>query len=569
MSHQNSHAPVHGHQNETPTSRFAVEHGGHKRWSTTATSQCGPKHQRTYRTDKGTTHHRSNNGRKSDPTIASNHGDAANNRVVRHCFGSSLKKSNMMARTFWTFLLLCSLSWIPPVNSGLNSAKKKNNSQPTPNPYKPVGEANYLYSTEDAKPVIEYRGPTAPGEQANHPNFIYDPSNGPRIVEFYAPWCPHCRHFRNHYVSFAQQITNLAKENDAHVDVYSVSCTAHRPICQQFGVYGYPKIFLFKAGDVNSTTQANYWTLHPFQVLNDLGVTVSNLKLNLEAEPVSPHGAAALIKPGSAADFRNELKSLQARTKQQVYDDAHLSFHFNLRTGIFMTNGKLENKTQTALKHWLDLLKVALPPTWSVQTLIKELLTKFDKIILSEDNLLKIVDAHPPPASEWSPSCTHGDPTAGYTCGLWEFFHIMTVGVVEWNLMINTDDNDALVLSTDMAANTLRDFIENFFGCEVCRTNFIAAFDSCAHDRCNRLTSKAGTLGEWIQLPVWLWETHNSVNVRLLHEKAEREGWTATHEDELEKTWPTRRDCPKCWYADEEGGFSDTTIYKLLRMEYW
>jgi len=155
----------------------------------------------------------------------------------------------------------------------------------------------------------------------------------------------------------------------------------------------------------------------------------------------------------------------------------------------------------------------------------------------------------------------------GYTCGLWQLFHIITVGVVEWNLMIQSDDGSRIV-DTASSALTIRNFVEHFFGCDVCRLNFVNAYDSCFLNRCHRLIPDE-TLESWIQLPVWLWEMHNAVNVRLLKEKYEREyhGRIPTLEEEHAVQWPSRKECPRCW--SDEGGWDDMIIYKFLRVEYW
>ena len=57
----------------------------------------------------------------------------------------------------------------------------------------------YLYDGDiNAKPVIEYLKPVKTefeslkeyDSRINHPNFLASEGNGPRFVEFYAPWCP-------------------------------------------------------------------------------------------------------------------------------------------------------------------------------------------------------------------------------------------------------------------------------------------------------------------------------------------------------------------------------------------
>lgn len=48
---------------------------------------------------------------------------------------------------------------------------------------------NYLYHTEDAAGIIIDYEPEKP--ETATPDFIYGADQGPRVVEFYAPWCPH------------------------------------------------------------------------------------------------------------------------------------------------------------------------------------------------------------------------------------------------------------------------------------------------------------------------------------------------------------------------------------------
>lgn len=254
------------------------------------------------------------------------------------------------------------------------------------------------------------------------------------------------------------------------------------------------------------------------------------------------------------------------RTKRDIYNDAFLAFDFSLRNGIFTSNDELSNSTKHALHSWLDLLKQSLPPVWKIHRIIHALLDDFEHATNSEAELLQIMDRFPPPpAKTWSDSCSKGIPGMGYTCGLWGLFHIMTVGVVEWNMMLD-DEQVEMVLSPVGAANVLRDFIANFFGCEVCRSNFLASFDDCAFERCNRLTENDLDYEHWIQLPIWLHDTHNGVNMRLTREAAKREGSDLDSVYETSSQWPSQQVCPKCWYED---GSRDEWIYKFLRVEYW
>ena len=124
------------------------------------------------------------------------------------------------------------------------------------------------------------------------------------------------------------------------------------------------------------------------------------------------------------------------RSKTDVFNDAYLSFHFALRNSIYMSDGPLSSKERDAFQAWLSLMKKALPPTWDIQNLIRALLDDFASVVQGEANLVQVAERFPPPHNKWSDACTKGVKGMGYTCGLWELFHIMTVGVVEWNLMI-------------------------------------------------------------------------------------------------------------------------------------
>ncbi len=302
----------------------------------------------------------------------------------------------------------------------------------------------------------------------------------------------------------------------------------------------------------------NYWELHPFDLLNRLGIQVEEMHLGSFVDAISP------VAPGQGSE--NKIQSTSRRTKQDVYNDAYLAFDFSLRNGVFTSNDPLTNRTKQALHEWLDLLRRSLPPVWKIHRIIRALLDDFERATTSEKQLLQIMDQlPPPPAKAWSEFCTKGIAGMGYTCGLWGLFHIMSVGLVEWNMMLDEDQGD-MALSPIKAANVLRNFIANFFGCEVCRTNFLASFDDCAFDRCNRLTEDDLDYEYWIQFPLWLHDMHNGVNLRLAREAAEREGSTLSDIDGTRSQWPSHADCPKCWYED---GSRDEWIYKFLRVEYW
>ena len=62
------------------------------------------------------------------------------------------------------------------------------------------------------------------------------------LVEFYAPWCPHCKHFAPQYERVAEHFVG-----DQRVRVAAVDCVAHNSICKQNAVKSFPTMKVFHA----------------------------------------------------------------------------------------------------------------------------------------------------------------------------------------------------------------------------------------------------------------------------------------------------------------------------------
>jgi len=65
-------------------------------------------------------------------------------------------------------------------------------------------------------------------------------AEGDWLVEFYAPWCGHCKKLAPIWEALAQ--------NTAGIKVGKVDCTVEKELCPRFGVKGYPTIKFIKAG---------------------------------------------------------------------------------------------------------------------------------------------------------------------------------------------------------------------------------------------------------------------------------------------------------------------------------
>jgi len=66
-------------------------------------------------------------------------------------------------------------------------------------------------------------------------------STQPSIVEFYAPWCGHCKQLAPHFAAAAEKLQGM-------VQFVGIDCTVEAQLCQKFGIQGYPSMKIFADG---------------------------------------------------------------------------------------------------------------------------------------------------------------------------------------------------------------------------------------------------------------------------------------------------------------------------------
>jgi len=256
-----------------------------------------------------------------------------------------------------------------------------------------------------------------------------------------------------------------------------------------------------------------------------------------------------------------------------------------MRVGVFRSNKALNDYQQKALRDWLLLLRMSLPQEWALHDLIDDLLDNFATISKKSSALDNVLARHPLPRVSWSMSCGGiGKVGGGFTCGFWKLLHTATIGVAEYRGGLNlikshTLRPDARVLSPEAAADIIREYVANFFPCTECSKHFVKNYDDCSYRRCHRLTSEAegATDADWMELAKWMWEFHNEVNVRLLHEAATRNKRTDRAygeklsgpgvDDEIKALWPTISECVTCFRGD--GAWNEGGVFAHLERSYW
>ena len=158
--------------------------------------------------------------------------------------------------------------------------------------------------------------------------------------------------------------------------------------------------------------------------------------------------------------------------------------------------------------------------------------------------------------------------------------HTATVGIAEQRGGKNLVESGMVLPTTKTfspmeAADTIRNYIDKFLTCRPCREHFLETYDDCENNRrCDRLAEDLdeATTADWKELPLWLWEVHNDVSVRVAREKVEsiyvkgvrRKATTA---DEVKAMWPNVDNCILSFHDD--GTWNEGELFHFLERIYW
>lgn len=132
--------------------------------------------------------------------------------------------------------------------------------------------------------------------------------------------------------------------------------------------------------------------------------------------------------------------------------------------------------------------------------------------------------------SRWIGCTSSKSGLRGFTCGLWQLFHFMTVQAAEND--ISTDPLEVL--------QAMHGYIKYFFGCSDCSNHF----QTMANNR------KIWSTASKDDAILWLWSSHNVVNKRLAGDETEDPLFPKIQ-------FPTKESCEKC-YREQHGIITDT-----------
>jgi protein disulfide-isomerase A1 len=130
------------------------------------------------------------------------------------------------------------------------------------------------------------------------------------LVEFYAPWCGHCKSLAPEYAKAAQELEEAGSE----IKLVKVDATIHGELAKEFGVGGYPTLKWFKGSDRKAPVDYKGGRKHP--------EIVSWLKKKSGPPVIAIDGADAATK--FAAD--NEVAVVGFNADAAVFEGAGDAF---------------------------------------------------------------------------------------------------------------------------------------------------------------------------------------------------------------------------------------------------
>ena len=460
--------------------------------------------------------------------------------------------------------------------------------------------SNFLYAPFQDSPINDWVN-DVDGDKDSVPKFdsyvlseTKDSIDSRRVllVKFYAAWCGHCKHYKPTFEKLNDAVTSIL--DDSQVSVIAVACNIYNSICSQHGVHGFPSVQVFRYDDSskkaigttlegkqrsdpdtgaefiskmyssNKDNPASTFDSHKDTVMPKYQIKAIENIMKSKGEEMPPGGNT--IKVGDEPKSPSELTPL---------DDATASLLFTLANNIFTDSDPLSHAKSLHLLKSLRLFNAAIAPIPAAFALKSQLsriilaIDEYDSEHLQSSNALRdlvladggvkswgIGGSDPNNDLTWSDRCT-----SGYTCGLWELFHIVTVG---------TSTNDT-PFTPHASAEIIRNFVANFFPCSICQVHFLQMYDGCEFGRCEHLVDKSPssslTRDERIALPLFFWEAHNDVNLRLYREECEREGveYRETIANE-QKRWPSPKVCKNCFSHDNS--YEVDEIYSILKKTY-
>ncbi|RHY28292.1 hypothetical protein DYB32_008366 [Aphanomyces invadans] len=362
------------------------------------------------------------------------------------------------------------------------------------------------------------------------------------VVDFYAPWCPHCRHFAPHYEAVADHYGESTT-----VKYGAVDCTVEDKLCTDYQIMGYPSLLLFNVPAKGSKPMPMPFrfrgkTFEGVVTWVEEVLTSQNMSTGVDLPDFRMYkeiGYGGTAPPKKFPNLRSAVVRITQHIVHTSITNAGHALASSLETGMFLGSSVLASTKYDTVEKWLRLLVARFPLEANRQALATLLyrvqsqrtwtLAEW-KVLIATWKLDVFGDTYPRDlfSRKEMELCTT------YTCGLWTLFHGLTVPQ-------STATSPLSAAEAAAVAFGIRDFVVNFFGCETCVQHFTAANpDAKLQD-----IGLHGAPDD--ELILWLHAMHNSVNARTNH-----------------SNFPMAANCPACYSQPT----ADLAVVQYLKNEY-
>ena len=359
-------------------------------------------------------------------------------------------------------------------------------------------------------------------DKARHSN------EGPWFVDFYAPWCPHCRTFAPIYESDAEWfLSTYTLHQDVRFGI--LNCDRFRELCwKQFNVTSYPTLKFFPSLCLNSN--------HTIQYKNSR--SKHDRRRRWYAERV---GVAYSDSPNSLEISFSKTMSLVPQVVVAKQDIAAAVF-FSLKHNIFNGVQVLSPKELSVLKSWLLLLEKSLDDVSTSESIasLRRTFFEFENLDVTFWNRIvarTYIYGFDSKVS-WTSTCSGNG--HGYPCALWQLFHFLALHSADSGL-------ETLI--------TIRNFVDRFFRCDSCQRHF-HTMSACLLDEYMPCGIEESVF-DARAASMWLWSAHNNITSRISSENPQY----------TKSLYPSSTSCPACWNP-ETGTWNEDSVFAFLRTVY-